>query len=299
MEDSKKFFKFFGKEGEDFALWSARTEAALESKECFSVVQRDVFASLGEGEPLPEAMSLKVAKAKAIIIQGLGDKPLRACISDRANPHRMWARLCDRYAVASNAARVQLQSRLARMRYSSQSMGDYLDSFEEIFNRLSGMNSQVDESLQVAMLLASFGEKTQSDYGHVIATIQGSTEDLTWDSVAARLLQEYEEKSYARGTSTVGQKRESGFAKALSVGSKTSSKRKENRRCYGCGKKGHLAKDCWSKNMRSSSTDSREERIATAANSAVMLMTVSTGDEREVISSLPNLIGTQEASGLV
>ena len=46
MEDNKYLHKFNGKPGEDFALWSAKTEAGLEATEVYHVVSTDV---LGEG----------------------------------------------------------------------------------------------------------------------------------------------------------------------------------------------------------------------------------------------------------
>ena len=48
--------------------------------------------------------------------------------------------------------------------------------------------------MQVAILLSSFGEKSKSLYGAIVAAMQTAAEDLTWESVKARLLQEYDEK---------------------------------------------------------------------------------------------------------
>ena len=74
----------------------------------------------------------------------------------------------DRYAVSNIVTRVQLHTKLARYAYSSQVMADYIDAFEEAFNRLASMNSPVSEPMQVAMILASFGDKSKSEYGHIV-----------------------------------------------------------------------------------------------------------------------------------
>ena len=76
MEDGKKVYKFYGKPGEDSQLWRARTEAALEAKEVMHVVDSDLASSDASDE-----LKRSIASARAIIIQGLGDRPLRHCLS--------------------------------------------------------------------------------------------------------------------------------------------------------------------------------------------------------------------------
>lgn len=148
MEDSKRIHKFFARDGKVFLLWSVRTRAALEDKECINVVERD-YVGNNHVSNLSEDVRSKVAEARAIIIQGLGDKPLRTCLGEKDNPYHMWIKLRERYAVANIATRVQLQSKLARMRYSGQTMSDYVGSFEENFNRLTAMNSTVEEACKL------------------------------------------------------------------------------------------------------------------------------------------------------
>ena len=42
MEDSKEIHKFFGRPCEDYYLWAARTEAALDAKELQYLLKIDV-----------------------------------------------------------------------------------------------------------------------------------------------------------------------------------------------------------------------------------------------------------------
>ena len=64
---------------------------------------------------------------------------------------------------------------------------------ESITNRLESMDSEVPTSLQVANLLASFGNKEKSPFSSVVSALQTlNDKDLTWDSAKCRLLQEYE-----------------------------------------------------------------------------------------------------------
>ena len=187
MEEGKRVYKFYGKPGEDFHLWTARTEAALEAKEVLDVVTVDLLSSA----EISDELSKKISKARAIIIQGLGDRPLRLCLSVKTDPYKMWSKLRDRYAVSNTATKVQLQTRLSSMSYQEQSMQDYVDTFEEIFNRLAAMQSEIAEDLQVAMLLASFGDKSKSLFGYLIASMQAVQESLDWETATANLIQEY------------------------------------------------------------------------------------------------------------
>ena len=137
---------------------------------------------LGDGSVTPEEnVAESVATARAVIIQGLGEKPLRMCMGEKGNPYRKSKRLNERYAVSNITTKVQLQTKFARISYSSQSMGDYMDAFEEIFNRLEGMQSPITEDLQVEMLLASFGDREKSPYGHAIYSLQSGTESPSWE----------------------------------------------------------------------------------------------------------------------
>lgn len=74
-------------------------------------------------------------------------------------------------------------------------MGIYFDGMESIFIQLEAMNRPMIESLQVAMLLPSFANVDESPYVTVVTALQTlSEENLTWRSVTARLIQEYDSR---------------------------------------------------------------------------------------------------------
>ena len=256
MEDSRRIHKFYGKPHEDFQLWQVRTEAALQSKELLYVMEAD---AVGANYPstLSAESQLAIAQARAIIVQGLGDRPLRVCISEKTNHYKMWRPLKEIYAVVNVATRVQLQSRLSRVRYTKQEMPQYIDTFEEIFNRLASMDCKITEDLQVAMLLASFGDKNKSPYGQVVARLQTVTEILTWESASARLLQEFEEKEFEGHVGRTASYSRNGMNEkdlALVVGNKKwgthrkgfkpKGTRIETRTCFERAQVGHIARNC-------------------------------------------------------
>ena len=238
-EEGKKVSnaKFSAKRDEDFELWSTRVEAYLVAKGVFEVVSNDKSQAFDEDGIIAKSM----ASARSIVIQALGDKPLRTVMAERTNPHVMWRKLRERYATSSAATRVQLQTRLQQMNYSTSiSMSEYVDRMEVIFNRMEGMGCTIDESMKVAILLASFGDKSVSSYGPVISALETLSDDnLTWETTTSRLLPEYESKSVTRDASAaqnIGQKK---FVRAL--------KAKTNVICYSCGKKWHFARDFFAK----------------------------------------------------
>lgn len=174
MEDSKKVYKCFEFPREDFPLCAALTEAALAAKEVLQMIEADPCST----DDVTEELQKQVATVHAIVIQGLSYRPFRMCLGVKDSHFKIWNRLRDRSSVSNTATKVQLQTTLSRMSYSGQSMQDYIGSFEAIFHRLSAMQNEGAVHLQVAILLASFGDKIRSAFGHLIASPQNAREDL-------------------------------------------------------------------------------------------------------------------------
>ena len=158
MEQSRRIFKFEGEPDENFHLWMARTEAALQAKKAWNVVENDIVGTADASILLIEEVKKNVAKSRAVIMQGLGDNPLRLFLQERENPHIMWNILKERYAVVNVATKVQLHYQLDRLNYSNQTMSVYIDQFQTIFNKMAAVGSTVDDDTKVATLLASFGD---------------------------------------------------------------------------------------------------------------------------------------------
>ena len=113
------------------------------------------------------------------------------------------------------------------------------------------MKNDVAEDLQVAMLLASFGDKNFSPFGYTISTRQSIQDNLDWETATATLLQEFDDKVLRDGVLGKPLKRgdeeralmaaRSGrghhrWKKKLPVGSET-------QKCYSCDKVGHIARN--------------------------------------------------------
>ena len=189
---TRRLHKFGAKRDEDFTLWTLRFEALLESKDLLSIVESDPFRGNLFSELEPE-LKRNINKTKMLLVQSLGDKPLRTIIGEKKNPFVMYEKLQKRYTSQNAATHFQLQTELHQKVYSVEvTMSEYIDGLESIFNRLEAMDSGVSDSMQVAILLASFGSTYESPYGAVVTALQTMSDDeLTWETATARLLQEY------------------------------------------------------------------------------------------------------------
>ena len=148
--------------------------------------------------------------------------------------------------------------KLNRLRYSNQVMTDFVDEFEEIFNRLDGMGSSFPENMQVAMFLSSFGEKNQTLNGPIVAALQTTASDLSWEIVTARMLQEYDEMQCNpdAGSTRNDQKRGHALASTAPPRKVFHRDRKKHFRgtCYRCGEIGHYIRDRTSSKGREKET---------------------------------------------
>ena len=64
-------------------------------------------------------------------------------------------------------------------------MQEYVRNFEKILHRLSAMQGEIAEDLQVAMLLESFEDKSKSPFGHLVASMQAVQENLDLETATA------------------------------------------------------------------------------------------------------------------
>jgi hypothetical protein len=164
-------------------------------------------------------------KAAAIIINGLGDKPLRVVVAHRKDPALTIIKLDKRYASSTLSTRISLISELCTLYYvRSKDMGEYVDTYKSLINRLEAMNAPFPGALAVIMFLSSL-------QGHFEATVAAvlslsDKEQLTWDDVTSRLI---EEASSTRSRTRPGS--------AFAVNSRPM--------CTFCGRQGHDANLCF------------------------------------------------------
>ena len=223
--------RFDGKPSSDYHLWQLRLLAILESKDLSVCIKEDSSAtieSMRDGTLVLIPTEEQNRKAAAIIINGLGDKPLRVVSNHTKDPQVMLQKLRERYASTKLSTRMSLMSELQSLRYKSGDMGEYIDRYTGLLDRLESMSAKVPEELAIIMFLHSMNGKFEA----IIAAIRTMGDDkLTWDDVTARLLEE-------ANNSTPRQS--SGHQSALTTFAGPSRES-----CSQCSRSGHTADQCW------------------------------------------------------
>jgi gag-polypeptide of LTR copia-type len=199
MKDFKLFLpKFDGSNTSDFGLWLFRLQDVLEDKGIAYTIEPEEFPPRSSltGIELPSATSLSESaefaaarkKSAAIIINGLGDKPLRVVVSRRRDPALMILKLNKRCASSTLSTRMSLIFELYTLSYvHNKDMGEYVDTYTSLLNRLAAMNAPIPDDLAVIMFLSSL----QGHFEATVAAIRSISDDnLTWDDVTSRLIEE-------------------------------------------------------------------------------------------------------------
>ncbi len=137
---------------------------------------------------MPPATQDQKRKAASIIINGLGDKPLRMVKSVAKEPSLMVAKLKERYESTKLSTRLHIMKELQSLRYRrGMDMGEYVDTFASVVERLAAMNAQIDEQCQVSLFLTSVEEQFES----VVAAVRTlGSESVSWEAVTSRLIYE-------------------------------------------------------------------------------------------------------------
>lgn len=276
--DDLRVARFMGDEGEDFELWSLRINAILEGKELAGVVAGEEKVTDSEEPEALAAHTKKVRKARAIIINSLGDKPLRA-VQSATDPRDMMTKLVERYAASTTANKIAVLTNLIHTRYESgKDMGEYLSEMESLFNKLAAMGLPLASEMQVAVLLVSLtSEESLSGTVSAIKTMDEGR--ASWEYVSGRLIEEVRSQK-------------------LSVDGQTSSVtaaavRRADRsqiRCYKCNKKGHIARFCRTKikedvKKEQGGTDSDEEEDEEKVRVRAAVIMKHEGDNTFIVDS--------------
>lgn len=129
-------------------------------------LENNTFASLDPG------VKSKLLKAKSLLVPSLGDKTLRTVAGEWKNPFGMYETLQERYATQNTVKRVQIPTKLYQKSFNwSQTISEYVDEFDSIFNQLEIMEGHVSESIQTAIFFASFGSTSNKPYGAVTTAL--------------------------------------------------------------------------------------------------------------------------------
>ena len=194
-DDKTPIPKFNDATSDSFHLWQLRMRAVLHHKGVLPLVEGTAVSPGETATEEQKAAHEKLrAKAVAVLILGLGDRPLKAVQKDAGNPATLWKRLSSRYASKTTSTKLMLLNEVFTHKFSAgTALADHIADLELVFTKLSAAGHDLDELLQVSALLSSL--EGVSDYEPTIAAIRTMDESkTTWEAVTSRLLDEANER---------------------------------------------------------------------------------------------------------
>ena len=172
----------------------------------------------------------------------------------------------------------------------STTVTDHINTLKTLFSQLTTLGHNIEENEHAELLLQSL----PYSYDQLIINLTNNnpTDSLVFDNVAASVLNEEsrgkikenrqvsslqaEALSLTRGRST-----ECGPSESHNNGI-SKSRSKKNVKCYNCGKKGHVKKECWSNQKR---RDDKEPESSNAQGCVA-----STSDDGEILYSEATIV---------
>ena len=246
-DDEKKLSRFNGKSTDDYNLWRIRAEIALKGRKLWRKIQDKNCDQDTKDE------------ASSIIVAALGDAALRVCSAKIDDPMEMLDALDERFASKRAGNRISVLTTLFTKRYKNgQDMPKFIDEFESLFDQLEKMGDElaVPESYKAPLLLTSLG--TKSNLESAVAALRlRDVDDLTWETVTADLIQEFQ-RSKSANISGNGNQKDGNPLPGASIPKKYrkayAAMKNADKECSFCGKNGHTSEMCWvnpeSKNCR-------------------------------------------------
>ena len=137
-DDKTAIPEFYLGPSDSFYLWQLRMRALLQRKGVLDVFTGDLAPppeTTGETEKKVYAQT--TAKATAVLLLGLGERPLKAVQTDGDKPPTLWARLSTRDASKATSTKLMLLLELFTMRYSAgMQLAAHVANLELVFWKL-------------------------------------------------------------------------------------------------------------------------------------------------------------------
>lgn len=231
-----------------FTDWAMQMEALLEEKELWDVVSgTEIAPTTGPNSKASKAFARKLKLAKAKIILHLDKSQLPHARFD--TPKEIWDNLACIHRTRGFGTLLAMRRKFFNMhKLEEQSMQAWIASVRDAAYRLESADFEVKDIDLIIALTQGLPEI----YNSLIISLDATPVDkLTVEAVITRLLnEEYRQTADYMGQTTLMAKHSTkSFRSSKSSSSKTPSVAGSNHaprssRCYNCGGKGHLAREC-------------------------------------------------------
>ncbi|KAH9779421.1 hypothetical protein KPL71_007705 [Citrus sinensis] len=212
-------------------------------------------------------------------------------VAEKNTTKEIWDTLTKLYEAKSLHNKIFLKRKLYTLRMAESTMvTDHINTLKTLFSQLTTLGHNIEENERAELLLQSLPDS----YDQLIINLTNNNpvDSLVFDDVAASVLneesrrknkenrqvssQQTEALSVTRGRST-----ERGPSGSQNHG-RSKSRSKKNVKCYNCGKKGHVKKECWSNQKR------KEGKKPESSNAQGCI--ASTSDDGEILYSEATIV---------
>ncbi|KAL0561700.1 hypothetical protein IC582_002140 [Cucumis melo] len=239
----------------NFSLWTLNTKAVLRKDNCLEAIDKGP-AEITDDNKWNEMDG----NAMENIHLALADNVLSS-IKEKKISKEIWDHLTKLYETKSLHNKIFLKRKLYTLRMSeSTSMTEHMNTLNTLFSQLTLLGYKIEPNERAELLLQSLPDS----YDQLVINLTNNIliDYLSFDDVVAAVLEEENRRKNKEDKLVTLQQ-----AEALTVtrgrplernssGSKnqrrSKSRSKKNIKCYNCGKKGHLKKNCWNLNKKDS-----------------------------------------------
>ncbi|KAH9705857.1 hypothetical protein KPL70_012031 [Citrus sinensis] len=207
-------------------------------------------------------------------------------VAEKNTAKEIWDTLTKLYEAKSLHNKIFLKRKLYTLRMTESTMvTDHINTLKTLFSQLTMLGHNIEENERAELLLQSLPDS----YDQLIINLTNNNpvESLVFDDVTTSVLNEESRRKNKENRQASSQQ-----AEALSVTRGRSTERgpsgsqnqgrskfrsKKNVKCYKCGKKGHVKKECWSNQKRK---EGKEPESSNAQGCVA-----STSDDGEILYS--------------
>ncbi|GJX47496.1 gag-pol polyprotein [Tanacetum coccineum] len=251
--------------GNNFSLWKLKMKAILRKDKCLAAIGERP-AEVTDDSKWDEMDRNAIANLHLALADGV-----LSSIEEKKTAKDIWDHLARLYEARSLHNKIFLKRKLYALRMmESTSVTEHVNNLNTLFSQLTSLDCKIDPQERAEILLQSLPDS----YDQVIINLTSNvlTDCLVFDDVAASILEEENRRNNRedRQTSsrqvealavTRGRSMERGSSGSHNHGKSKTGKKKNNFKCFKCGKQGHFKKDC-----RGSNTSNPQGNVASTSD---------------------------------
>ena len=233
--------------GEGFHTWQTKLCGYLMKKQLWSVVKpRNTKATTSKGTLTRAQIAhaqVKDEQALGIIITSLHDNYVH--FTDNCNTAlEAWERLEQNFGAKQKQSKVSLKKNLYKLTMlQGEDISSLVNRLMSIITQLTYIKCQIPDEDQVAVLLSALPK----NFDNIVTVLEQKDPTPTLQQVINAIHEEEKKLVKKKSTGIDGAYlvSKTSFRSSPSRSSSASSPSRFNKKCYECGKMGHLSKDCY------------------------------------------------------